>query len=138
MTGKGQITSERASSQKIIRLQDADNENKMAGKGQITNKRVSSQKVIRLQDADKEEDTIAGKGQITSKRASSQKIIRLQDADNENKMAKKGQIMIRTSSQKVIGLGHPWSTTLSSLVGRFPQTLHISIYRYTIIYENGG
>ena len=33
-----QITSERASSQKIIRLLDTDNENKMAGKGQITGK----------------------------------------------------------------------------------------------------
>ena len=38
MAGKGQITSERASSQNIIRLQETDNENKMAEKGQITGK----------------------------------------------------------------------------------------------------
>ena len=38
MAGKGQITSERASLQKIIKLQGTDNENKMAGKGQITGK----------------------------------------------------------------------------------------------------
>ena len=85
MEGKVQITSERASSQKIIRLQDADNENKMAGKGQITIKSAISQKIIRLQDADNE-NKMAEKGQITSKRASSQKIIQLQDTDNENKM----------------------------------------------------
>jgi hypothetical protein len=36
MAGKGQITSKRASLQKIIRLYDADNENKMAGKGHST------------------------------------------------------------------------------------------------------
>jgi hypothetical protein len=33
---------------------DADNENKMAGKGKITSKRASSKKIIRLLDADNE------------------------------------------------------------------------------------
>jgi hypothetical protein len=48
MAGKGQITSEWASSYKIIRLLDAHNENKMAGKRQITSKGASSLKIIRL------------------------------------------------------------------------------------------
>jgi len=38
MAGRRQITSERDSSKKIIRLYDTDNENKMAGKGQIIGK----------------------------------------------------------------------------------------------------
>ena len=53
MAGKGQVNIERVSSQKIIRLQDTDDENKMAWKGQITGKygkksKLNSEKIGKI------------------------------------------------------------------------------------------
>ena len=129
MAGKGQITSERASSQKIIRLQDAHNESKMAGKRQITRKSASSQKIIRLWDADNE-NKLAGKGQITSKRPSSQKIIRLCDAHNENELAGKENPVEKTT---IVQCKRQLSTYILQLQ-RINLTFHLQFWLSLVHY----